>query len=108
MKLDPKPFYKIKNRQKDTEYRLNDKKRKSIKVGDTITFYKRPEEKERIKVIVVGLKYYKTLLEMFTDNFEKNLKNEYVNPQKVVENFSYYSEKDIKRYGCVAINIKLK
>ena len=38
MNLNPAPFEKIKNGQKTIELRLYDKKRRLIKVGDTITF----------------------------------------------------------------------
>jgi len=38
MKLQPKPFAKIKEGTKTLELRLNDEKRQSITVGDTIIF----------------------------------------------------------------------
>ena len=39
MKLQPKYYDFILNGTKRIEIRLNDEKRKTIKVGDTITFY---------------------------------------------------------------------
>ena len=42
MKLQPKYYDFILNGTKRIEIRLNDEKRRMIKVGDTITFYKEP------------------------------------------------------------------
>lgn len=55
MHLNIEPFALTKNGVKDLEYRLNDEKRREIKVGDTIIFYKRLEEKEIIKAMVTEL-----------------------------------------------------
>ena len=93
MRLDKEPFDMINSGIKTVEYRLNDDKRKKIKIGDTITFLKRPEEKEKIVVKVVDLKYYPTLFDMYTDTFFNHLNR-------------YYSEEEIKKYGCVAIFLK--
>lgn len=94
------------NNIKDIEYRLNDEKRKQLQIGDTITFYRRPLEKEIIKVSVTDLKYYKTLLEMYSDTFESYLKDIYDSPQAVVDDTPYYTNDEVKKYGCVAIYFK--
>lgn len=62
MRLNEEPFNMIANNMKDIEYRLNDEKRQQIQIGDTITFYKRPLEKEIMKVLVTDLKYDKLIL----------------------------------------------
>ena len=106
MRLDKEPFDMINSGIKTVEYRLNDDKRKKIKIGDTITFLKRPEEKENIVVKVVDLKYYPTLFDMYTDTFFNYLNRYYKDPKEVVEDTTYYSEEEIKKYGCVAIFLK--
>lgn len=106
MRLHEEPFMLIKNGIKDIEYRLNDEKRKDIKVGDTITFYKRPEEKEMIKVEVIERREYKTLLEMYEDTFDRYLYQNYKTPEDAVLDTPYYSEDEVKKYGCVAIIFK--
>lgn len=106
MHLDEIPFEDIKNDIKDIEYRINDVKRQLIIIGDTITFYKRPLKKESIKVIVTDLKYYKTLLDMYTATFERNFKYKYKSPEDVIKNTFYYSNEEEKKYGCVAIYFK--
>lgn len=103
MRLHEEPFNMIKAGIKDIEYCLNDEKRKEIKIGDTITFYKRPEEKEIIKVVVTDLKYYKNLLEMYTATFDNFLKDMYKSPEEVVKDTPYYTDEEVLKYGCVAI-----
>ncbi len=56
MHLEKDPFNKIMNGEKKIEYRVNDEKRRKMKIGDTITFYLRPEEKEFIKTKIMDLK----------------------------------------------------
>ena len=48
MKLNPKYFEYMKNGTKEVEIRLNDDKRKNIKIGDEIIFQKEPELKEEL------------------------------------------------------------
>lgn len=106
MRLDEEYFEMIKDGIKTVEYRLNDEKRQQIKVGDTITFYKRPLEEEILKVEVTDLKYYKNLLDMYTDTFSNHLKDLYNIPQEVVDDTTFYTQEEINKYGCVAIFIK--
>lgn len=106
MHLNKNPYELIDSGIKDVEYRLNDEKRREIEVGDTITFYKRPEEVETIKAVVTELRYYKTLLEMYTDTFDRYLYQDYATPQDAVIDTPYYSDEEIAKYGCIAILFK--
>lgn len=106
MHLNDGPFTLIKNGIKDLEYRLNDEKRREIKVGDTITFYKRPEEKEIIKAIVTELRYYDNLLDMYSDTFDRYLYQNYNSPEDAVKDTPYYTDEEVAKYGCVAIIFK--
>lgn len=106
MNLYEGPYSRIKSGIKTIEYRLNDEKRQTVAVGDIITFYKLPEKKESIKTTVTDLKYYDTLLEMYTDTFDLYLKDIYDTPEDVVEATTYYTEEEVKKYGCVAIYFK--
>ncbi|MDD3187687.1 MAG: hypothetical protein PHD02_04400 [Bacilli bacterium] len=54
--------------------------KKIIRVGDVISFYKRLEEKQIVRAKAIKIKYYKTLLEMYTDNFDKDFKDKYKIP----------------------------
>lgn len=55
MKLQSEYFEFIKEGTKRIEIRLNDEKRRKIKLGDTIEFVKEPEKAKRLKVKVIGL-----------------------------------------------------
>lgn len=103
MNLYEGPYSRIKSGIKTVEYRLNDEKRQTVAIGDTITFYKLPEKNESIKTIVTDLKYYDTLLEMYTDTFDLYHKDMYDTPEDVVKATTYYTEEEVKKYGCVAI-----
>lgn len=110
MHLDGEPFEMVKSGVKKFEYRLNDEKRQLIKVGDIITFYKRPEETELV-AMVEELRYFKDLLSMYSNTFEEDIKSRYGDkyrtPQDVVNDTPYYSNEEIEKYGCVAIKIGL-
>lgn len=103
--LHEEPFNMIKNNTKTIEFRLNDEKRKLIKIGDHIIFYKRPAELETIEVVVQELKHYKDLFEMYSEEFEE-LKNYYKTPEDAVIDTPYYTEEEVKKYGCLAIHFK--
>ena len=45
----------VKNGKKDIEVRINDEKRRQLKVGDTLVFLRRPNDDEEIRAKVVGL-----------------------------------------------------
>lgn len=55
MKLNPKYFEYMKNGTKRVEIRLNDEKRKDLKIGDEIIFQKEPELKEELYTQIVSL-----------------------------------------------------
>ena len=58
-------FTAIKEGKKIVEVRLNDEKRREIKVGDTIEFIKVPQQSEVLKVQVTNLRAYNTFEEMY-------------------------------------------
>ena len=57
MKLQPNPFFQIKNGQKTIEVRLNDEKRQQLKVGDEIEFSLATNPDEKIKTEILKEKY---------------------------------------------------
>lgn len=103
MKLDTEPFNQIKNGLKKIEYRLYDEKRKKLKIGDIIEFQKLPNLNEKIKVEIIDLKRFNTFQDMFKEYSDINKDiNESVNYM-----YKYYSPKDEKKYGCIAISINI-
>lgn len=106
MRLHDEPFDRIKSGNKKIEYRLNAEKRRQIKIGDKITFTKRTTG-EDISVIVTDMKYYSSLLEMYSATFDEDFKGRYNCPEEVVDDTPYYTEDEVKKYGCVAIYFDL-
>lgn len=108
MKLQSIYFDKIKIGQKIYEIRLNDEKRRIIDVGDVIIFKREPEQVESLDTVVEDLIYFDSFKEMIDTlpltkvGFEKETKKE-------VEDIyhSFYSVENEKKYGVVAIKVKL-
>lgn len=65
--LDSDIFEVVKMGEKCVEARLNDEKRRKLKVGDKLIFLKRPDDIEKIEATIIGLSYY--------DNFSDMVKN---------------------------------
>lgn len=105
--LDEDIFEVVKRKTKNIEVRVNDEKRRKLKIGDTITFLKRPNDTEKINAIVEDLIYYKdfeelvhnhTMSEMYLEGYSKN---DFLNLLK-----RFYSSEEIEKYGTVAIKFK--
>lgn len=109
MKLNPKYFEFMKNGTKRIEIRLNDEKRKDIKIGDVIVFQKEPELKEELYTQIVNLSVKR--------NFKELLKNldvsEYSDKSESEEKFlndlyKFYTKQQEEKYGVVGIQIKIR
>ena len=86
MKLQESPFERIKNGTKTVEFRLYDKKRSKINIGDQIEFSKLPDLQETILVDV---------LDLYRDNTFENLFKK------------LFDDDEEKQYGVVGIKISL-
>ena len=104
MKLNEKPFEKIKNGTKTIEFRLFDKKRKKIKIGDQIEFSKLPDLQEKLLVDVVDLYQEET--------FENLFRKLYTDEDKIIKStkgmYTIYSPEKEREYGVLGIKIKLR
>ena len=104
MKLVDFAFQAIKNKEKDIEVRLNDDKRRKIKIGDTITFH-HLDTGETIKVKVINLYEFKTFKELFDQFDYKRIGVNKEDTYKIMD--SFYSEEEQEKYGALGIQIKL-
>jgi len=66
-------FHAIKEGRKTVKVRLNNDKRRKIKVGDTIEFVKIPQQDEDQKVQVINLNTYDTFENMYIDILPETL-----------------------------------
>ena len=87
MRLLPEYFEYIKTGTKKLEIRLNDEKRKNIKIGDIVIFEKLDETQEFLKTKVTNLYYYSNFNEL-TSSKTKEGNAYYIEVKKEIENSS--------------------
>lgn len=105
MHLQKKPFSEIKSRVKTVEIRLCDEKRKEVKRGDEILF---DCEGETICVEVVDLFHFAAFSDLFSSSLRDKCGSAGLSKEECVEQMrQYYSCEDEKKYGVLAIQIKL-
>lgn len=106
MNLASSAFKSISIGKKTIEMRLYDEKRAKINVGDEIEF-ENIDTHQKIKCSVINLKRYKDFFELYS-NFDKIAIGYEVNETANAEDmYAYYSYEQIKKYGVLAIEIKL-
>lgn len=102
-------FYNyILNGTKRIEIRLNDEKRRLIKLGDTIIFKKEPDRKEYFRAKVVGLLKYNNFIEMFNDFDISVLASNTYTKERLLDTLEEFYTKDKQnKYGVLGIMIEL-
>ena len=111
MKLNANAFERIKHGKKKREYRVNDDKRKQVRVGDTIVFQKLPDLDESIKVEVKNVNVFSSLEEAISENFVEDFSDRHSSIEETVSSFynkGYYSEEEVLENGVVVFTIKKK
>lgn len=106
MNLYPESFVLVENKIKTIEMRLNDEKRKLVKIGDLIVF-KNTETEQELITEVTDLKVFNSFEELYAKYPKKMLgysNDETANPKDMNK---YYSNENIKKYGALAIEIQL-
>lgn len=94
----------VKNGVKDVEVRINDEKRRQLKVGDTLVFLKRPLEDESIKAKVVGLDYYDYFSDLVDHYDMKRIYLDgYTKEMYLNEMARFYTLEEQEKDGVVAI-----
>ena len=107
MNLAPRPFELIKSGRKTVEMRLNDERRRAIKVGDEIAFT-HIESGEIIIAEVTALYPFDSFAELYSAFKPEALgyaKDEAYSPSDMNE---YYTKEQQEKYGVLGIGIKLK
>lgn len=106
MNLWPDSFQAIKKGTKTIEMRLNDEKRRVIKIGDIIEFID-TNTKEKINCVVVNLYHYSNFKELYEYHDKISLGYEVDEVANPLDMLAYYSEEDILKYGVLGIAIQL-
>lgn len=95
MRLHPEPFTRIKCGEKNVECRLNDEKRRKLKVGDIIQFQLRAECVETLEREIVALHTFPTFAAVFERFPEERINNVY----------QYYTPEEEVTWGVLAIEL---
>ena len=108
MKLIPKYFNYIKDGSKKIELRLNDEKRKNIKIGDIIVFEEVTDEPGYLKTKVIDL-YYDDCFSDLIDRFDVEIfANKTITKEELISTLNnIYPIENQKKYGVVGIRIEL-
>lgn len=106
--LDPEIFEQVKNGTKNVEARVNDEKRRQIKVGDKIEVLKRPDEIETLCVRVTKLIPYQNFEELAAQYPIERLYSPNFTKEEYLALFpKFYSDEEISKYGTVAIEFEV-
>lgn len=103
LKLDEVYFNLIKDNKKIYELRMNDEKRKLLKVGDEICFLKRPTLKEFVYKKIKGLHYYNDLEELTSSIDVKKMG--FNTKEEVVEVMNKFYKDELGKMAIVAIEL---
>lgn len=106
MRLDRKDFDRLKDGSKVWEIRLNDEKRKGIRIGDEIVFMRRPELEERLPMIVEEKRLYSDVQRLL----DKVPLSEIAAPEMTevewIQSFmTHYRPEELVQYGIAAFKV---
>ena len=108
MKLQPDFYNYMLNGTKRIEIRLNGEKKKYIKVGDKIKFYKEPNLEEYFLTEVVEILKFNDFREMIDNLKIEELADEILTKDELLSTLEkYYTKEQQEKYGTLGIRIKL-
>lgn len=108
LNLAPIYFDLIRSGEKILEGRLNDDKRKTFDIGDTITFYKEPEKEETMQAIILDKYFFKDFEEMANTLDKKDLGFAKYTKEEMIDTYrTIYKRQDEEKYGIVVFKIKV-
>ena len=109
MQLHEEPFQMVKEGTKTIELRLNDEKRRRIRVGDCITFLNRNNSAQDLTVRVVALHPFADFEELYANlPLEKcGYTEDTISAASARDMDVYYTIDEQKKYGAVGIEIEV-
>ena len=108
MGLYDKPFHSMKLGRKTVEVRLNDEKRRKLKIGDTIVFTRVPNNNETLTAEILELRHYQTFKEMYESIPAKEFDTEGDSIDEMVEQtYDIYTFEQEQKWGTLAITVKM-
>ena len=108
MGLFEEPFHSMKTGEKTVEVRLNDEKRRKVKIGDFITFIRLPENGHALVAEVTELRTFPTFREMYEHIPASDFDAVGDSIEEMVTNtYELYTPEQEKAWGTSAITLKL-
>ncbi|UCZ52165.1 ASCH domain-containing protein [Bacillus shivajii] len=108
MKLLDQPFKSMKEGRKTVEVRLNDDKRRKLKVGDEIEFVIIPKLNESLFVEILELHTYSSFKEMYSDIPAEAYDAKGKSIQEMVEStYTIYTREQERKWGTLAITVNV-
>ena len=109
MQLHEEPFRMVREGSKTIELRLNDEKRRRIRVGDCITFLNRANSAETLTARVVALHPFADFEELYQAlPLEKcGYDKDTILAASARDMDVYYTVEEQKKYGAVGIEIEV-
>ncbi|UOQ91752.1 ASCH domain-containing protein [Halobacillus shinanisalinarum] len=107
MKLYENPFRLMREGKKHVEVRLNDEKRRKVKIGDVIEFRSLSESSSTMRTEVINLQSYPTFQEMYEHIPSEDLGVEALSLEEMVNStYEIYTPEQEKQWGALAISIQ--
>jgi ASC-1-like (ASCH) protein len=108
MKIQPEYYNYIVNGTKRIEIRINDLKRRQLKLGDRITFINASNLEENIIVEVKGLLYYKNFNDLVNDYDIDILASKDITKEEMLNVLlKFYPIEEQEKYNVVGIRFEL-
>lgn len=109
MKLNAAPFSMIRSGQKTIELRLNDEKRRQVKVGDFIEFTSTEQPEEKMQVRVTALHRFRSFAELYEHLplLQCGYTEEELAHADPADMEAYYSGEEQEKYGVLGIEVRL-
>lgn len=109
MSLHERPFEMIKNGKKTIELRLNDEKRRNIKINDKIIFTNSNDKDKKILVKVINLFVFNSFFELYRSlPLNKcGYTNKELKTAKSEDMLVYYSQGLQDEFGVIGIEIRV-
>lgn len=105
MKLTVENFERVKSGEKKFEFRLNDEKRQALRVGERVEFAKLPELEKSVIVEIASLDVFPSFASLYQGLPQAVVG--YTESEFIERMRNYYSEEEEKKYGVVAIGLKI-
>lgn len=98
----------IKSEEKTLEGRLYKNEKKNYKIGDTLTFYKEPNNKESLNAIILNIYRFDNFEDMAKSLDKKDLGFANSSNEEMIKTYrTIYSKQDELKYGVVVFKIKV-